>query len=124
MLKNCETTEIGRRLKADSNPAKVTKSEFEREYDKYGYSFPEGNFTEWTNENWNAQQARTYSENLNKRATEHRKISTFDLTLYASLGYSFDELMAKNFKDIKWEEYQSITRTFVDEYVGKQLNYG
>jgi radical SAM superfamily enzyme YgiQ (UPF0313 family) len=103
------------------NPKRTWKSEFESEYEKYGYSFIENSNTEWKSELWTHIEAQTFSDDLNKKSFYIGRLAAFGLALYASLGYSFDELISKEKPELPWNEFRQKKINFVEEYVRSHL---
>jgi hypothetical protein len=107
-------------LVLDRDPLKTDKSEFELDYEKYGYSYEEGSFTKWKSDLWDRQSAVDYILELNKDGDRHRRVAGFALTMQSSLGYSFEELNGSYVKDLPYEELTKKTKDFVNNYVVNQ----
>jgi len=105
----------------DKNPGRKWKSEFETDYEKYGYSFIGNSSINWKNDLWTRPEAQIFADNLNKESFYSGKLAAFGLALYASLGYSFDELMGKDRPDLPWNEFRQRKISMVNEYVQSHL---
>jgi len=105
----------------DRDPLKLEKSEFEINYEKFGYSYVDDSYSEWKNDIWSSTTATECAIRLNKRGNSYRKIAGFALTLQSSLGYSFDELNGRYMSDILGIEINQKVSSFVDSYVQNQL---
>lgn len=108
-------------LSINQFPDKVWKSEFDLEYKKYGYSFPEGDLVNWRNELWTRQSAYAYQREQNAKAFPLTDLTVWALAGVTTLGYSFKEIMSQRKKDLPWQAIRRKTIEFVDRYVQYQL---
>jgi radical SAM superfamily enzyme YgiQ (UPF0313 family) len=100
---------------------KWQKSEFELEYEKYGYSYIGDSAIDWKNDLWTMSSATMYSNYLNDKSYPYRRLSGFAYSRYGSLGYSFNDLIGKHIGEISNLELNKRTETIVNNYVRKQL---
>ena len=107
-------------LYIDYGPAKILKSEFDREYKKYGYTFPENNLN-WKNDIWTRDEADLLALKLNTVTHSQCSLAGFKLATAASLGYSFDELMHKIKMELPTIEFEKRIDNFIRAYVQNQL---
>lgn len=109
-------------LNIDITPSKYWKSEFELDYAKYGYSFPDPKRAYyWEREGWNAIEADRVARELNIKCRPHYVPSTWLLAELTTFGKSFEELMFTKKTDIDWDDYRQKTKDFVNVYVGNKL---
>jgi radical SAM superfamily enzyme YgiQ (UPF0313 family) len=100
---------------------KLWKSEFDKEYFKYGYSFPDGDLQNWKNDIWTKQEVIKYATDLRERTQPYCKPTAWLLAELTSLGYNYEELMFQYKKDLPWQEFQERTTDIVKAYVNFQL---
>lgn len=111
-----------RPLILDSSLPVTLISEFEREPHKYGYTFPKLNDPKfWVNEHWNQIGVEHYATQIGKEINDNNRLTMWNLSTVASLGYSFDEVMWMKQKECAFDEYPKKVSIFVDEYVKKLL---
>jgi hypothetical protein len=103
---------------------KTQKSEFELEYEKYGYSYADDSTHNWKNNNWTMPTAAKFSDYLNRKSYLHRTLSGFAYSRYGSLGYAFEDLVGKHIASIPQIEITAKTKNRIDEYVRYQLSQG
>ncbi|HEY6437743.1 MAG TPA: radical SAM protein, partial [Ignavibacteriaceae bacterium] len=100
---------------------KMWKSEFELNYEKYGYSRLSS--TSWKNDLWTQGQAYRYAQELTRRRIDSYATypTTWYLAFLSSLGYSFDELMKTKMSDLNITEQNERRDLMVRNYVTHQL---
>jgi len=109
-------------LSINRSNSKLLKSEFDREYEKYGYSFPyENDPLNWKNELWTFRTAMAYSDDILRRTTVQHKATAWFLASLVGIGYSYDELMHTPKVEFDWEKFKRQTKKIVDDYVAYQL---
>jgi radical SAM superfamily enzyme YgiQ (UPF0313 family) len=100
----------------------VWKSEFEIEYEKYGYSFPDGaDSVNWKNDIWTQQETQIFRNSLLERGQLCQKPTAYLLNTLVGLGYSFEELMHTRKNELDWPEFNRKTSVIVRNYVDFQL---
>lgn len=101
---------------------RTRKSEFDLDYIKYGYSFPDKDDPyNWHNEIWTRDQASKLCLKLLKDTARHMKFASWDLLTTGTLGYDFKKLMKTNLVDITEEHRAMIVRAYLKAYVSAQL---
>jgi hypothetical protein len=109
-------------LSINRSPGKLWKSEFELDYEKYGYSFPDDNqIYNWKSDLWSRDEALALSHELTKRNTNYSMPTAWLLAEIVSLGYTYDEIMNTRKVDLDWGAYRVRTDDMVRKYVRHQL---
>ena len=109
-------------LHIDIGDKRPYKSNFDINYANYGYSFPNPNDNEfWINDNWTRASAIKVSRQLTQISRDHMKVGTWHGANLASLGYSFTDLYNSKIKNLDYNLFYRQTKTFVNEYVRKEL---
>lgn len=110
-------------LSISRRPDVLWKSEFDTNYEKYGYRFtnPMSN-TEWQNADWTRDTALARASELNVALQKYCRPAVFLLGELASMGYSFDELMAQKKTEMDWSTIKSKAESFVQRYVDLNLS--
>jgi hypothetical protein len=110
------------------NPAGMGKiatvSEFERNYQEYGFTFPDPiNYPwYWENGDWNYALALQVTDDLSRKGLDHHLLSSWTLGEYASLGYSVDEIINRPHNDfVNNQEVFTKAWNFIESYVTKNL---
>ena len=105
------------------DPAIPDKSQFEKDYAKSGYSFPNPNFlTHWVSDNWNFNSSFDTAVELTKQKLQYERVTTWRLAEYAtSLNVSFASLMDKYTKDIDNTQVALGTKEQVKRYIEYQF---
>jgi hypothetical protein len=81
-------------LNISSRPDLLFKSEFDTNYEKYGYRFNDpSNESYWENDNWSAASAHNKAAEIHSYFKKNNRIAAFGLADVANLGYSIDELI-------------------------------
>jgi radical SAM superfamily enzyme YgiQ (UPF0313 family) len=111
-------------LNINSTPSKIWKSEFEKDYSTYGYSFddPKNRPFHWKGNGWTYEEAYAFAEDLNRRGQTYCKPSAWLLSELVSLGYEYDDLMHKRKSELPWATFKTQTLEFVQRYVEKHKN--
>jgi radical SAM superfamily enzyme YgiQ (UPF0313 family) len=108
-------------LNISKHPGKVWKSEFDTEYEKYGYRFDEHTMHKWKNDMWTFEEATRLSTQLNEQNMYSHVHAAFGLAAYVSLGHSFDELNHLKIKDFPFKSCKDEANRFIEGYVGSHL---
>ncbi len=109
-------------LHIDIGDKREFQSAFDRNYQEYGYHFPDPNDQEfWKNDHWDRGLAVEISKTLKDIARPYQKPGIWHAANLANLGYSFDWLFAQNIKDFDYGKFRQQTREFVNNYVQKHL---
>lgn len=111
-----------RYLILDSSLPVTLLNEFERDPEKYGYSFP--NITQpkfWVNKHWNQRTVQSYSEQVGVEINQNNRLTMWNLSTLASLGHSFDEIMWLKQKDCDFSLYSVRAKELVNQYVTNLL---
>jgi len=108
-------------LNINLSPGKLLKSEFDREYEKYGYSFPFNDGLNWKNDLWTWKEARQYSLELIGRTTTEHKPTAWFLAQLVGLGYNYEDLMHRVKKTIDWKIFENKTVEIIQSYVTHQM---
>lgn len=108
-------------LNINTSVGKLWKSEFDREYKKYGYSITTGTPNMWKNDLWTRQEAINYSTELLKHSNLFCKPTSWLLTDLAGLGYNYADLMHKRKMNLDWKLFRTKTADIVKNYVEYQL---
>jgi hypothetical protein len=105
------------------NVGKVWLSEFELDYQKYGYSFEHSEGLNWKNEHFTFNEAYSLSNILNTEAKAQYTMPTaFDLAQNVGLGYTFDEMLLVKRKDLPVLDFLDKQTRLVRNYIDYQLN--
>lgn len=110
-------------INRNSTGAMATVSEFERNYQKYGFTFPDStNPYYWENSDWNFAKALQTRDELQRKTIEHQLISSWELGECASLGYSVDDIINKShFNFVTNQEFFTRSWNFINNYITKSL---
>ncbi len=103
----------------NKNTKYTIQSEFDKNAEKYGFSFDEKNI--WSNETWTEQTAIDATMELSNyiRASDYRKTSIWNLGTMLSLGYSKEYLLKTPIKDIDSVKLSSLNWARYTEYFTK-----
>lgn len=105
------------------DPGKVWKSQFETEYEKFGYTFANPTTDHWKNEHFTFARAVELSKRLSSEAKANYTMPTaFDLGQNVGLGYSFDEMLLVKRKDLPLIEFIVRQNAIAREYIDYQIN--
>jgi radical SAM superfamily enzyme YgiQ (UPF0313 family) len=109
-------------LTINRNPNNIYKSQFEKEYEKYGYSFLDNMSDDnWKNDLWTADEAKRLVDEITAIDEKYQKPAGFLLSSLASSGYTYDELIHKFKKDIDWADYRIRKFSTIKNYTDFQL---
>ena len=108
-------------LAINNDDDRRTKSEFDAESEKYGYSFPSGDKYDWKNDLWMRSDAIILADELRIKSNEYCTQASYLLASLTGLGYTFDEIMHQQRKDLDWIEFKRRTTNIVRNYVDFQL---
>jgi len=109
-------------LSISRHPEQLWKSEFDTEYEKYGYRFSPGENYNWTSDYWTRQKAVEITDKLNEERRSFVRLNPWHAAFVASLGYSFDELFAKKNHELDYDILSDRTKIFLKNYIKAQLN--
>ena len=109
-------------LSISRHPEQLWKSEFDLEYEKYGYRFPKGETYNWISDDWTYAKAVDKANALNEERRQFVHLNPWHAAFVASLGYSFDELFTKKNHELDYDTLQSKTKTFLQNYIKAQLS--
>lgn len=70
--------------------AKLTKSEFEKNYAQYGYYFDPAKSTGWINEHWRVEDTREFCKEVDKCSVDSGRIKLYGFNALTLRGYGFD----------------------------------
>ncbi len=107
-------------LSISRQPEQLWKSEFDIEYAKYGYSFPDGENYAWVSEDWTYRDAIKKAEQLNNDLKDRVLLNPWHAAQVASLGYEFDDLFKINASKLDYHELFARTKTRLKEYINYQ----
>ena len=107
-------------LYINQSTTKLWRSEFELNYEKYGYSFPINNYM-WESKDWTFLKANEYASELNNRSYNEKYIGPWGLFQLSCLDHSIQELMKKKIHLHPWNQYMNETKDFIDRYVRDHL---
>lgn len=107
-------------LSISRQPDQLWKSEFDIEYEKYGYRFPEGEHYAWTSDYWTASTAAAKAKELNDDLNDRVLMNPWHAAQVATLGYDFDDLFKINASQLDYHELFSKTKSRLQEYISYQ----
>lgn len=109
-------------LHIDIGDKREFQSLFDKNYQDYGYSFPNPNDQEyWVNGEWNRKKAVEVAQHLKDIARPFQKPGVWHAANLANLGYSFDHLFGSYIKDFDYKQLNIQTREFVKRYVSRHF---
>ena len=109
------------------NPANVINgqqwvSEFEKNYEKYGYKFTEDNFVNWTNGNLVHTELQAIAESLNEQSYKYKKVAGFRIGEFSTtLKCKMQELVNVRESEVPYNLLLENTQQFVTDYIRKNL---
>jgi len=106
-------------LHISENKDKKYKSEFELNYEKYGYRFTSHS---WHNRYWDTTKSINFQKEMNENAKSRNRISTFRLMELGGAGYDFNFLIGMKLNEFNISEYNHKVKNLVDEYFKYQIN--
>jgi hypothetical protein len=110
-----------RPLSINRTPTKLWKSVFDQEYEKYGYTFPEGDLFNWKNDITDHKTVQRFVNRLNHESSQHCTLGNWHLADLAGLGYDYRDINHTLMKDLPWAEFHQKTKEIVDAYVRNSL---
>jgi len=111
-------------LSISRQPEQIWKSEFDIEYEKYGYKFPPGENYNWISDDWTYEKALHKTNLLNEERQKFVHLNPWHAAFVASLGYEFDELFKLKSHELDYDTLYKQTRLFVDKYITNLGNDG
>lgn len=109
------------------NPANVIQgkkwvSEFEKEYEKYGYRFADNDFINWTNGELTHTQLQQIAKKIEIKTRNYRKVAGFKIgEISKTLQCTMKELIDVNECDIDHDILYANTKEFIETYIKKNL---
>lgn len=109
------------------NPANVINgqqwvSEFEKNYEKYGYKFTEDNFVNWTNGNLVHTELQQIADDLNDYSYKYKKVAGFRIGEFSTtLKCKMQDLINVRESEVPYKLLLENTQQFVEEYIKKNL---
>jgi len=109
-----------------SDSTRLKKSEFELNYEKYGYTYETGSTVRWKNKDWTYDSATAFAKKYTLRNWESKRntVTSFASVALRSYGYSWEQIFAMREKDYNWHNiFQTNiirTNTYYDNLIGNQ----
>lgn len=109
------------------NPANVINgqqwvSEFEKNYEKYGYKFTDDNFVNWTNGNLIHTELQQIAENLNNYSYKYKKVAGFRIGEFSTtLKCKMQDLINVRESEVPYTLLLENTQQFIKDYIQKNL---
>ena len=100
---------------------KAYSSEFEKNSEKYGFTFPDG-LNEWQNDLWTRASAFDFHKTLNDKLKMHH-FSGFNFMSLKSLGYTNEEIIDKSHHINKDQDFFQRRKSFFDSYIIELMSY-
>ena len=100
-----------------------SKSEFERDYQKYGYRFDEGP-VHWRNDIWSRREAELLSSSLNETVNKQRRNKTpgFSALKFAQYGFTNEQVFNNSWVEIiRQFDLRAGVRQHADTYLSNIL---
>lgn len=113
------------RIKRLHRQDSIFKSEFDMNYEKYGYRFPKPlNDNYWESDSWNAHSAIEIADQCNNRLypTGLYIFSEFNMIEMINLGYDIKYIQTTHFKDYDLREVHNRKTSFISNYIEKTMN--
>lgn len=104
-------------LSISRQPVQLWKSEFDVEYEKYGYRFPPNENYNWESDDWTYKRAFAKTQQLNEERREHVFLNPWHAGTVASLGYNLDDLFKTKAHLLNYDELNQKTKDFLKNYV-------
>jgi Radical SAM superfamily len=109
-------------LGIDSTPSKLWKSEFELNYSKYGFRFPDPNQPMyWESDDWTSTLAHQAVVKLRKRGWPHWRLAGWALPAFSFTGQDLHSLSKEHVATLDWHEYTHKAYLFVRDYAKAHL---
>lgn len=109
------------------NPINVSQgqkwvSEFEKNYEKYGYKFTDDNFVNWTNGNLVHTELQQIAEHINVSTYKYKKVAGFRIGEFSTtLRCDMKDLVDVYEAEVDYNLLLKNTQDFVNEYIRKHL---
>ena len=103
-------------LNIDSFPDKVWKSEFDLNYEKYGYKFSKSK-TDWFTDGWDLTGAAEFANQLNQKSSPYVRVASWTLLGLASLGYPINEIKNMKISDLPMADIKDKSNKFIKSYI-------
>jgi radical SAM superfamily enzyme YgiQ (UPF0313 family) len=101
---------------------RLWSSEFDKEYEKYGYSFPEiSRPWYWVSKNWNFDSAWNVTKKLLKES-KCKKIAGWQLFESSNLNYNLDFLSKQGYYFSESKDFKLRSQQFLDRYCSTLLS--
>ncbi len=97
------------------------QSEFDRNSEKYGFSFEPGT-DNWYNETWTRERAYQVSIELNKIVKPLSKTEVWAIGAYEWYGFSKSEIINNSRSNIPWDKVVEITTHKHQEYYNQLMS--
>lgn len=109
-------------LHIDIGDKREFQSSFDKNYQDYGYSFPDLNDQEnWVNGEWSRKSAVEVAQTLKDIARPYQRPGVWHAANLANLGYSFDYLFGSYIRDFDYKQFNIQTSEFVKRYVNRHF---
>ena len=100
------------------------ESEFEREYEKYGYKFIDGSDSNWISNYMTKKRAEEWAKNNVEKNKIKAIPSVWDYAAYTNLGFSKTEILKHNYMSInKTREKENRTEKMIELYYKIAMEY-
>lgn len=97
------------------------KSEFELNYSQYGFRFDDHIPNLWYSKTWDYNKAIECATGLNKSADATRRVAAWRSAEFASVGYSFDQILNTFVNDYDMAIHTNKVKALVANYVALNL---
>lgn len=106
-------------------PTQLWKSEFDLEYEKYGYRFTDVDDPYfWTNDMWDYNQARAKVAELNEESLKYVRINPWHAAMVAGMGYEFDDIVKLSHSELDYHTMFARAQERVRDYIAYQKSIG
>jgi hypothetical protein len=97
-------------------------SDFERNYEKYGYKFTEDNFVNWTNGNLVHTELQQIAIELNEKSYKYKKVAGFRMGEFSTtLRCKMQDLVNVRESEVSYNLLLENTQQFISNYIKKNL---
>ena len=96
-------------------------SEFDLNYEKYGYRFNENDLYNWIRGDTNRRQAEQLSVEANNSVYHHKKIAAYNVGLFANYTDTMSELLNKKCVEFDHSTIDDKSKKFLQEYIKKNV---
>ncbi len=108
-------------IRPDRSISNWHHSEFDINYEKYGYRFNEHDMYNWIRGDISRREVERLSNEANDFSYKHKKIAGWDLGLLANYTNSMSELLNKKTIEFDYNPITQKSNTFLQEYIGKNV---